>query len=697
MSFNLEEVSKKNELIDKTIVQLKKEFSGIDNQIDAVMDNLRTWFLFPELQDRPMIINLWGMSGCGKTALVKRLSQLLDFEKDYVYFNFAQIEEMSAWEIEDTIEDEVSNDTTNKMFIYDEFQYAATLDEHGCEKEKKSGMKTFWELLDTGILHKRQNFNEIKRVYDVYKYLNLINGVMPIKLSENGEWLNAGECLKFFSKYETEVFSNYFNYSTEDKDNKEQNAYTEFPTIMNSKSFSENDFIIKSYYVNRLFELYNRQNKETDLFDFTKNLSKMGIEEIKTFILDCCSNQLKGYDMTFKNSVIFVIGNLDEAYAISYDVNPDMSPDQFHEITKKLTIVDIKSALRKRFRNEQIARLGNIHVIYPSFSSSTFKNIIQMNLDKYCEATYNETGYKIICDNSINKIIYKEGVFPTHGTRPVFSTIQEIVKSKLPFVIKNSYSDGFIIDTIKYSFSKGYTCAEVFKDEKSLAKYKFKEKLRVENLRDSKKDNAQALIAVHESGHFVMYAKVNHKMPDSVHSVTTDSDNGGFMSEQIQDEDRPMSAQELLNKIKVCLGGYVAEEIIFGREYLTSGASSDLRKATIIASRYVRDYCLGDVGYVSTYTLDNGMNNCDGMLVNENNQDKINNNIKDVLTKCWNEVRATFRNYEWMKMLKASAKYLSEHSSLPKDKMVEFYNLVSEKERGVNDTENYYKSIVDKF
>lgn len=687
MRFSTEEVAKKNELIDKATVQLKKEFSGIDFQIDSVMDNLRTWILFPELQDRPTIINLWGMSGCGKTALVKRISELLDLEKDYVYFNFAQIEEMSAWEIEDMLEDTVSNETSNKMFIYDEFQYAATLDEGGCEKEKKTGMKTFWELLDTGILHKRTSYDDIRKVYTIYKYLNLIDMTCPIKLNENGEWINSEECLKFFSKYEVDTFSNYFN-----TNNNKNKPDIELPMYAGP---GNDTCIINSYYAQRIYVLYSRTNKNVDIFDFNKMLSKLTVPQLKDLLMDCCNNVQKGYDLNFKNSIIFVIGNLDEAYNVSYDMNPDMSPDQFHEFTKRLTVVDIKEALQKRFRNEQIARLGNIHVIYPSFNSKTFNSIIQSAIDKYIATTKEETGFNIECDNSINKIIYKEGVFPTQGTRPVYSTIQEILRSKLPFVLKNSYSDGFDIDTIKYSFKNGYTIAEVFKDGESLAKYKFKEKLRVENLRGSKKDGNQALVAVHESGHFVMYAKLNKEMPESVRSVTTDTKSGGFMIGKLSDN-KPVSAQELLNSIKIALGGYVAEEIIFGQEHMTTGASSDFEKATILASKFVRKYCLGSFKYVSTYLRD-GQSTSGGMLINENNQDDINEDIQSYISKCLNEVRATFRNYEWMKMLKASAKYLSEHSSLPKDKMVEFYNLVSEKERGTKEEKDYYKSIVDKF
>lgn len=700
IKIDIEKVNAKNQLIDDAILQLKKEFIGIDYQIDTVMDNLRTWFLFPELQERPMIINLFGMSGCGKTQLVKRISELLHIEKDYVYFNFAQIDEMNAWEIEDNIEEQLSSERSNRMFIYDEFQYAATLDEAGCEKDKKSGLKTFWELLDTGILEKKHNYGNVRSMLRFMKYIQIINSQTPIQL-KNGIWINADECLKGFGEYEKRTFGNFFNFklgkSKEVSGDECIGTDCNYDTPVDIAISSNNDFFIRDYYLDRIYEYYDRTIKQIDKIDFHNMIKSMNIDDIFMLVSECCEYYQKGYTLNFKDSVIFVIANLDEAYRISFDVNPDMSPDQFHEITKKLTIVDIKEALKRRFRNEQIARLGNIHVIYPSFSSDTFKKIIQLQLDKYADVTLRETGYKLVFDKSINSILYREGVFPTHGTRPVFSTVQEIVRSKLPFVIEKAYKEGQTIDTIKYSHSRGYTYAEVYKDDTKVGRYKFKEKLRVENLRESKKDDTQALVAVHESGHFVMYAKLFHKMPKSVRSVTTDVNSGGFMMPEIKPNDRPQSAKEILDMIKVSLGGYVAEEVIFGREHLTTGASNDLRKATILASRYVRDYLLGNGSLVTTYLNDVKSTDC-GSIFKPTNQDDIDKEIKQTIDKCWNEVRSTFKSYEWLKMLKASAKYLSENSVLPKAKMEEFYNLVSDKTRGnTGNEESYYKDIVSKF
>ena len=43
--------------------------------------------------------------------------------------------------------------------------------------------------------------------------------------------------------------------------------------------------------------------------------------------------------------------------------------------------------------------------------------------------------------------------------------------------------------------------------------------------------------------------------------------------------------------IDVALGGRAAEEMIFGREDVTSGCSSDLQRATDVAARMIRVSC----------------------------------------------------------------------------------------------------------
>lgn len=710
LKVNIDEIKKKNEVIDNAVITLKKEFVGIDKQIDEIMDNVRTWYLFPQLQIRPLVVAIWGMSGCGKTSLVKRISQLLDIEEDLVYFNFASISESSSWEIEQQIEDELSNEKSNRMFVYDEFQYAATLNGHGEEKDSKTGLKPFWELLDSGILHKRSEFWSVRTPYKVMEYMTKINMVEPMKI-ENGVWVNAQECLKGFRPYDIRKFREVFNFDIDSFSNKTEDELDNAeegprPIIVENKRNNGSDdvtpFFIKEDYLNRIINLHDSsKNKISDQIEIYHKLEAMSMEEIFEFIADTYMSSKKGYDLKFNDSIIFVIGNLDEAYEMSFDVNPDMSPDQFRKITEEISVVDIKEKLRKRFRNEQIARMGNIHVIYPSFSQKNFEDIIQLSLDRYEKDAYDMCGYHLRFADSIKKIVYDEGVFPTHGTRPIFSSVHEIVKSRLPQVIRFIFDKGCNdkVDNILYEFDNVddkvvATCFD--KKNKELCKTSFDVKLRLKKMRDSdNEDDFQAMCALHESGHFVVYASLFGKMPEKLVSKTTDTSAGGFMMEDYDANKKKFTKNDKLNEIRVLLGGYVAEKLLFGKE-MSNGASNDLKVATKIASKMIRFWGFGDNPFVTTYQT-GGFINEDGNLIREENQNYINQQIKQIITNAEEDVMKILKNPEWYKMLKESATYLTSNSAMPKEKMQEIYDNVADSVKTSVRSETHFRDIIAKM
>ena len=711
---NIEEIRKKNEIVDNAIKVLKEEFVGIDKQIDEIMDNVRTWYLYPKLQTRPLVVSIWGLSGTGKTCVVKRISELLNIEKDYVYWNFASINENSSWEIENQIEEELSNESSNRMFVYDEFQYAATINpNNGEERDNKSGLKPFWELLDSGLLHKRSDFWSVRTPFKILDYMLKINMKCRMEI-KNGVWVNAQKCLEDFRPYDIQKFHEVFVFDIDTnnikvgKIDKNLNPQKDSSTVegeMDASLVGEENkeilpFFIRESYLDKIITLHDTVcGGISDKLETYHKLEGMNCEEIIEFIAEVYENARKGYDLKFNDSIIFVIGNLDEAYQISFDVNPDMSPDQFRKITEKISVVDIKDALKKRFRNEQIARLGNIHVIYPSFSKKNFEDIIQLSLNSYEKEVYNLTGYHLKFEDSIKKIIYDEGVYPTHGTRPIFSTIYEIVKSRLPEIIRQICEKNIKDDVsyITYSFDDNNDivfgkCYNENGNEICVVNFK-NVKLRLKKLRDSDgNDDQQALCALHESGHFVMYAKLFGKLPEKLVSRTAETDTGGFLMEDIDDSKKRISKKDMLKRIQVLLGGYVAEKIYLGEE-MTIGAQSDLREATIIASKMIRKYGMGMSSCVSTYVRGSGEDPF-GYLVNEDNQHYINENIKAIISQAEEDVRKTLTTEEWKKMLKESALYLCENSAMPQDKMAEIYDKVADSVKLPVRSETYYRNII---
>ena len=78
------QLAQKNQQLQQIAAQLKTELFGIDPIIDRVIDSVRAWFVLPELVSRPVIVCLWGLTGTGKTQLVRRLAQLLGFYDRFV-------------------------------------------------------------------------------------------------------------------------------------------------------------------------------------------------------------------------------------------------------------------------------------------------------------------------------------------------------------------------------------------------------------------------------------------------------------------------------------------------------------------------------------------------------------------------------------------------------------------------------------
>lgn len=114
-------------------------------------------------------------------------------------------------------------------------------------------------------------------------------------------------------------------------------------------------------------------------------------------------------------------------------------------------------------------------------------------------------------------------------------------------------------------------------------------------------DESKRLTAYHEGGHALVAYYTPGAMP--LHKATIMPRGAALgMTVQLPEMDKDsFTRKEYLAQLDVCLGGRVAEEMIFGEENVTSGAHSDIVKATDVAKRMVRYYGMsekvGPVGY----------------------------------------------------------------------------------------------------
>lgn len=94
------------------------------------------------------------------------------------------------------------------------------------------------------------------------------------------------------------------------------------------------------------------------------------------------------------------------------------------------------------------------------------------------------------------------------------------------------------------------------------------------------------------------------------------------------------SLAEYRAKLDVAMGGRVAEELVYGRENITDGASSDISNATSIASNMVRRFGFSDsVGPVAH------MGEQDQPPVSEETQKLIDSEIKTLIESAQQRAR----------------------------------------------------------
>lgn len=634
-------LSEKKRTLDEVVITLKKEFVGIDGVIDQMGNAITSWFFFPEMQDRPVIINLWGLTGIGKTSLIKRLSERLDFSERYFRFDLGECSG-EYFDIQDSFKDIYENCDGEPFIIgLDEFQLARTINEDQEEVDRAS-IRAIWDLLDSG------KFDVVSFNYNMGWFGKLIKK-MDLALFKGVE-IEKGMVVKNETLYR-EIMD-----PEDDLDDDESTGVEGLPFV------SDKQLEVIFGMVDHLFLMKN---------DLREKLNALNGDETMDYLIRLYKASLKPKTVDCTKSLIFVMGNLDEVYTMSRNFNPDMSANEFYRQSMEITITEVKQALLNRFRSEQIARLGNNHIIYPSFDEKSFCDIIRLELGKVRQKVRDAYGLDLIFDDKIEQLIYDEGVYPTQGTRPLFTTVHQIVNTRLGKILNEIYLNGFDADSLYFTteeeqsekdnialkilFLQGTTPIHSIIDQQPLILGK---------LRQEKKNDEQAIIAVHESGHALLSSILMKTVPEFVLSVTADSASDGFVLSR--PEWNYVSKKEIINRLAVLLGGLVAERIVFGEENVTIGSGSDLSKATQLATAVMYRYGMGKI---KASFGNEHMDDIPTVILN-NNRDEINKEAKELLVQAEQLAEQTLLKQK--KLLIKMADYLSDRRTLNRKQLKEY-------------------------
>jgi cell division protease FtsH len=232
----------------------------------------------------------------------------------------------------------------------------------------------------------------------------------------------------------------------------------------------------------------------------------------------------------------------------------------------------------------------------------------------------------------------------------------------------------------------GADLANLVNEAALLAARRNHDKIYMQDLEDSKdkvmlgaerkslvmKDEEKRLTAYHEAGHAVCAVKV--KGNDPLHKVTIVPRGRALgIAFTLPEDDRvSVTRQQLEANLVKMYGGRVAEELVFGRDHVTTGAASDIQQATAIARRYVTQWGLSDeIGPIlvgdNEQELFLGREIQHRREVSERTAQLVDTEVSRVVKAAYARAKATLT--ENMELLQAVAEALLERETLSGDEV----------------------------
>lgn len=608
-------IESRREKLDEVRSTLKEKFIGIDDVIDKIIDNITLWYLTPEIQFKPLVVSLWGITGVGKTDLVRTLVKLLQFNDKFLE---VQLDVKTGYRknIEDHLDSSNINPKEPSILLLDEIQRFRTIDAMG-ELVNNEYYNDIWMLLSDGRFQNKSD-----------KKAQLIE-----MLWEEVYWDDIMKTEEENEDEQEEDVQNSLRPNKKIKSKKERKYKSSYWSASRLKKFIDSDL-----------------NEDISVED----IMKMDIEQRIKLIESSIKSDDVNEGAIFNKMLIFVSGNLDEAFTMANNVDDTESDaDVYHDFSKRINIVTIKNALKRKFKPEQIARFGNNHIIYPCLDKDSYYKIIWKNVNEILDKIYDEHGIKITLTDGLIDVIYRNGVFPTQGVRPTISTIYAVLGNNIPYFIyycllENDYE-------IKIDYSDNQLISVI--NDKEFRKNII---LDVDDIRNGKSIDEKMLIAVHELGHALVYSVLFKTPPKQIVVNGTDYRDGFVIPHESVG-----NSTYIKNKLAVMMAGMVAEEIVFGEEYKSSGSGADIDNATDLAGAYIRNF--GMSSFTSRIGTQ-GLNARDGREYNYD-IDKTNEIVESMLHE--HKSRAKDIIHRYMSLYKALLKHVTDSSNITNEEFID--------------------------
>ena len=182
-------------------------------------------------------------------------------------------------------------------------------------------------------------------------------------------------------------------------------------------------------------------------------------------------------------------------------------------------------------------------------------------------------------------------------------------------------------------------------------------------------DKEKKITAYHDAGHAILF----HVLPDvgpvyTVSIIPTGVGAAGYTMPLPEKDEMFATKSRMLQDIMVSLGGRIAEEIIFGD--ITTGASSDIKKATKTARRMVTRYGMSDNIGVICYDDDDdevfiGKDLAHAKAHSEEISGEIDKEVKHIIDDCYTKAKDIILQHE--DVLHSCAQLLLEKEKITRE------------------------------
>ncbi|CAN1189387.1 ATP-dependent zinc metalloprotease FTSH 11, chloroplastic/mitochondrial [Linum perenne] len=170
-------------------------------------------------------------------------------------------------------------------------------------------------------------------------------------------------------------------------------------------------------------------------------------------------------------------------------------------------------------------------------------------------------------------------------------------------------------------------------------------------------EESKKLTAYHESGHAIVALNTEGAHPIHKATIMPRGSALGMVTQLPSDDETSISKKQLLARLDVCMGGRVAEELIFGKDHVTTGASNDLSQATELAQYMVSSCGMSDeIGPVRIKDR-----------ASSRMQSQVDAEVGKLLREAYERVKVLLKKHE--KALHALANALIEYETLTSDEI----------------------------